>query len=412
MMTWLIVSLVVMLQAFETAQPLAQNIWSIAPAYACPPPLICGVTYANPFGYSDLYRTTSFIHSAINEYSVGLQWQYFGIPEYREDTVSIGTGWAIAHWIDFGVEFHDYILSIHTPKVTVAQNYYNYGVYCSIRPYTNVTFFVMQNNIRNFHNDGYIPSESILSARAEIFKGCAVEYEFHYSDYIWQVFRINGYITRYCAVDIAYSRELNLSSAGISILWYSFLIRYMLQHHSFLGNTHYFGLVYSHAGLMYTSADKPVKKEIPKLDIQTCTAEELIQLDVVPEVLCQRIIKYRSMFGNISVTSLYQLGFTTQQIRDLQQYTCNYDEQETNRIQNDEKQSAIKQKKYISYEEKNRRIKILFQSMVAAEIPAYVAISLAEEYQKTGEKGVLQSPLFKSLSSYQQKVVKTACGMQ
>ncbi len=50
--------------------------------------------------------------------------------------------------------------------------------------------------------------------------------------------------------------------------------------------------------------------------------------------------------------------------------------------------------------------------MVAADIPAYIAISLAEEYQKSGEKGVLQSPLFKSLTSLQQKRVKTACGIQ
>jgi hypothetical protein len=412
-MASLLVSVLLMLQAFETAQPLALGIWAIAPAYqANPSPLISGITYANPFGYPDLYRTTSFIHTAKNGYSAGLQWQYFGIPEYREDTVSVGGGWAIAQWISFGVEVHDYILSIHTEEYTHTQNLYDYGVYCTIKPFDRVSLFVMQNNIRNFHNDdGYIPSESMLSARVEIFNGCAIEYELQYSDYISQIFKINGYITRYCAVDIAYSRELNLSSAGITILWGSFLMRYEMNHHSFLGNTHSFGLVYSLAGFMYVSEAKSVKKEKPKLDIQVCTAEELTKLDVVPEVLCQRIIKYRSMFGNVSVTSLYQLGLSTQQIRDLQQYTYNYNEDETSKIQNNEKQSSIKQNNYISYEEKNRRIKILFQSMVAAEIHAFIAISLAEEYQKYGEKGVLQSPLFKSLSSFQKKRVKTACGI-
>ncbi|MEW6525126.1 MAG: hypothetical protein AB1444_00495 [Spirochaetota bacterium] len=412
-MASLLVSVLLMLQAFETAQPLALSVWAIAPAYqANPSPIISGVTYANPFGYPDLYRTTSFIHTATNGYSAGLQWQYFGIPEYREDTVSVGAGWAIVPWISLGVEVHDYILSIHTEEYTYTQSLYDYGVYCTIKPFDHVSLFVMQNNIRNFHNDGYIPTESILSARVEIFNGCAIEYKLQYSDYISQIFKINGYITRYCAVDIAYSRELNLSSAGITILWGSFLMRYEMNHHSFLGNTHSFGLVYSHAGFMYVSGAKSVKKEKPKLDIQVCTAEELIGLDVMSEVLCQRIIKYRSMFGNVSVASLYQLGLSTQQIRDLQQYTYNYIEDEISRIQNNEKQSSIKQNNYISYEEKNRRIKILFQSMVAADIPAYIAISLAEEYQKSGEKGVLQSPLFKSLSSLQQKRVKTACGMQ
>ncbi|HXK66303.1 MAG TPA: hypothetical protein PK348_08560, partial [Spirochaetota bacterium] len=92
--------------------------------------------------------------------------------------------------------------------------------------------------------------------------------------------------------------------------------------------------------------------------------------------------------------------------------TYNYYEDETNGIQNHEKQSSIKQNNYIPHEEKNRRIKILFQSMVAAEIPAYIAISLAEEYQKSGEKGVLHSPLFKNLTPSQQKSVKTTCGIQ
>jgi len=413
MMGLLLGSVMLMVQAFETAQPLAHCVWAIAPVYQTnPSPFVCGVTYANPFGYPDLYRTTSFIHSAVNDYSVGLKWQYFGIPEYREDTISVGVGWAIVNWIGFGVELHDYILSVHTEKVTFTQSYYDYGVYCALKLFKNINLFVMQNNIRNFHNDGYITSESMLSVRADIFNGCALEYEFHHSDYIWQIFKINGYITHYCAVDIAYSRELNLSSAGITILWGLFSIRYSLDHHSFLGNTHNFELVYSHTGLMFASADKPEKKQIPKLDIQTCNEDDLVKLDVAPELLCQRIIKYRSMFGNISVASLYQLGFTTQQIRELQQYTYNYYDETSGIKDNDEKQSAKKQHTYISYEEKNRRIKILFQSMVAAEIPAYIAISLAEEYQKHGEKGILQSHLFKSLSSYQQKVVKTACGMQ
>ncbi|HOJ29091.1 MAG TPA: hypothetical protein PL059_08440 [Spirochaetota bacterium] len=412
-MASLLVSLLLMLQSFETAQPLALNVWAIAPAYqANPSPLISGVTYANPFGYPDLYRTTTFIHTAMHGYSVGLQWQYFGIPEYREDTLNVGACWAIAQWISVGVEFHDYILSIHTETFSHTQSLYDYGMYCTIKPFERVSLFVMQNNIKNFHDDGYIPSETILSARAEFFKGCTVEYEFHYGDYISQIVKINGYITRYCAVDIGYSRELNLSSAGITILWGSFLIRYEMNHHSFLGNTHTFGLVFSQVGFSYISADKPVKKEKPKLDIQSCTAEELIELNVVSEVLCQRIIKYRKMFGNVSVTSLYQLGLTTQQIRDLQQYTYNYYEDETNGIQNHEKQSSIKQNNYIPHEEKNRRIKILFQSMVAAEIPAYIAISLAEEYQKSGEKGVLHSPLFKNLTPSQQKSVKTTCGIQ
>ncbi|MEJ5361081.1 MAG: hypothetical protein WBK20_10465 [Spirochaetota bacterium] len=413
-MASLLVSILLMLQAFETAEPLALSVWAIAPAYqANPSPLISGVTYANPFGYPDLFRTTSFVQTAINGYSAGLQWQYFGIPEYREDTVSVGAGWAIAHWISFGVELHDYILSISTDEYTHTQSLYDYGVYCTIKPFDRISLFVMQNNIRNFHDDGYIPSESRLSARAEIFNGCAIEYELQYSDYISQIFKINGYITRYCAVDISYSRELNMSSAGITILWGSFLIRYEMNHHSFLGNTHSFGLVYSHAGFTYVLADKSIKKEKPKLDIQVCTAEELIELNVVSDVLCQRIIKYRSMFGNVSITSLYQLGLTTQQIRDLQQYTYNYDEEEKSGIQNNEKQCSIKkQNNYISYEEKNRRIKQLFESMVAAEIPAYIAISLAEEYQKYGEKGVLQSPLFKGLTPSQQKRVRIACGLQ
>ncbi|MGQ9842612.1 MAG: ComEA family DNA-binding protein [Spirochaetota bacterium] len=411
-MASLLISVVLMVQAFETAQPLAQSIWEIAPAYQSnPSPLICGITYANPFGYQDLCRTTSFIRSAVNDYSVGLQWQYFGIPEYREDTVSVAMDWALTHWIGLGVELYDYTLSIHTDKVTFTQSFYDYGVYCTIKAFDKLSLFMMQNNIRNFHDDWYIPSESMLLVRADIFKGCALEYEFHQSEYIWQIFKIHGYITRYCAVDMSYSKELNLSSAGITILWGLFSIRYVVQHHSFLGNTHSFGLVYSHTGLMFASVDKPEKKQISKLDIQTCTAEELVKLDVVPEVLCQRIIKYREMFGNITIPSLYQLGFTTQQIRDLQQYTYNYDDKASS-VRNDKEKSTRNHNTYISHEEKNRKVKILFQSMVAAEIPAYIAISLAEEYQKNGEKGILQSHLFKSLSSYQQKVVKTACGMQ
>jgi hypothetical protein len=50
--------------------------------------------------------------------------------------------------------------------------------------------------------------------------------------------------------------------------------------------------------------------------------------------------------------------------------------------------------------------------MLAADIPSDIAIVLAEEYQKAGIQGILQSPLYKSLDTYQQKMVRAACGIQ
>lgn len=413
MMASLLVSIFLVVSAFETAQPLAHSMWAIAPAYQYNhSKLISGVMYANPFGYADLYNTNSFVNYTLDGYCAGIQWQYFGIPEYREDTVSAGAGCAIAQWISTGVELHNYIVSIKTQQLRYTQSFYDYGIYCTIKPLDRASLFVMQNNVRNFNDDGYIPSETIVALRMELFKGCIVEYEFRYSDYLTQLFKVQGHIARYCAVNVAYSRELNTSSAGISIIWDSLLLQYILHHHSFLGNTHSFGVMYSLAGFKYTTLDKPLKKEIQKLDIQSCTAEELMELNVVPEVLCQRIVKYRSMFGPVSVTSLYQLGFTTQQIRDLKEYTYNFYEQEKRVHDNDEHNNKVVHNTYISSEEKNRKIKQLFQSMVTAEIPAYIALSLAEEFQKNGQKGLLQSSIFKSLTEQQQKAVKKACGMQ
>ncbi len=413
MMASLFVSLFLLVNAFETARPLAGNLWAIAPAYQYnPSSLVSGVTYANPFGYADLYNTISFVNYTFDGFREGIQWQYFGIPEYREDTVSIGTDWVIAQWISVGVELHKYIASIKTQQLRYTQSFYDYGIYCTIKPFDRASIFIMQNNVRNFNDDGYIPSETIVALRTEFFKGCIVEYELSYSDYITQLFKIQGFITSYCAVNIAYSRELNTSSAGISIIWDSLLVQYVLHHHSFLGNTHSIGVVYSLTGFKYAHFNKPLKKEIKKLDIQCCTAEELTELNVVPELLCQRIVKYRSMFGPVSVTSLYQLGFTTQQIRDLQEYTYNFYEQEKRVHDNDEQNNKVVHNKYISSEEKNRKMKQLFQSMVTAGIPAYIALSLSEEFQNNGQKGLLQSPLFKSLTTQQQKVVKSLCGIQ
>jgi len=116
------------------------------------------------------------------------------------------------------------------------------------------------------------------------------------------------------------------------------------------------------------------------------------------------------MFGAVSTKSLYQLGFTTQQIRQLQEVTCNYCDDDK-----DEKKDYHKKyqgRTYISKEEQNKKIKKLFQSMIAADIPSDIAISLAEEYQKAGIQGILQSPLYKSLDTYQQKMVRAACGIQ
>ncbi|MCX8123831.1 MAG: helix-hairpin-helix domain-containing protein [Spirochaetes bacterium] len=412
-MASLLISLFFIVEAFDTAQPIACSMWAIAPAYqSVPASFMTGVTYANPFGYANLYSTSSFIYYTFDGYSTGIQWQHFGISEYREDTVSFCTNMAIAQWIHVGVELHDYILTINTDQLTKNQSFYDYGINCTIIPLDKLEILVMQNNIRNFQKDGYIPSETIVALRTQFFEGCTVEYEFHYGDYATQVFRINGYITRYCAVNIDYSPELNTSSAGVNIIWNTLLFQYKLKHHSFLGNTHTFSIVYSLKGFIYTSTDKPLRKQAHKIDIQTCTVDELKQLEIIPENMCQRIVKYRSMFGPVSIHSLYQLGFTTQQIQEIQEYVCNFHELGKSDHDNDEKSNKMVHNKFISSDEKNKKIKKLFQAMITAEIPAYIALSLAEEYQKNGEDSLLRSPLFKSLPLHQQSVVKRVCGVQ
>jgi len=396
--------------AYKVALPLHVQDPLLGKLYSNYPAFVCSLSYANPFGFPQLKETNSNVAYKGKEYEGGIRWHYFGIPEYREDTLSAGLDWAIAHWIKVGCRVHDYILSIKTEEFTATKHSVDYGLLATVTPFERLSCTLFTNNIQHYGDDEYITPTTIFSCNADIFDGCAVEYTLSYDGDIQQCIWINGYITRHVSVLVGYSKELELSSAGVNVAWGNILLYYMLQHHSFLGNTHRFGITYASAGYAFPAHSEYKQNTAIKLNIQTCSQQELIALGIAPDVLCQRIIKYREMFGAVSTKSLYQLGFTTQQIRQLQEVTCNYCDDDK-----DEKKDYHKKyqgRTYISKEEQNKKIKKLFQSMIAADIPSDIAISLAEEYQKAGIQGILQSPLYKSLDTYQQKMVRAACGIQ
>lgn len=410
-MGWAVV-LLMMVHAFETSQPLIVKSGGITPVYdGLSSHMAGGVTYANPYGFEGLHETVSYITYGNREHAIDIQWHYFGIAEYREDTLSAGYQWAIVNWLRIGFLLSDYILTINTQEFSRTQHFLDYGLYGIIQPIKQLTCVVVQNNIKSFNGSDYITPYSIVSLRGDIFAGCRIEYSLRYDDHITQWVWINGYITNYCAAVIGYSRELAVSAAGVSIVWNKVIFQYMLEHHSFLGNTHRFGIVYSSSGHTFPFLNTNKTNKIRKMDIQACSVEDLMALDIIPEVLCGRIIKYRDMFGAVSIKSLSQLGLTAQQIRDIQQYTYNYYEAEKDEY-DEQKRWKNNYRIYISKEKQKQKVKHLFQSMIAAGVASHEAIVLAEEYQKEGCKGVQRSSVYKRLNSHQQNAVDKACGIQ
>lgn len=412
----LILSLTLCIGAFETTYPLMVpsifRINSLTPNnYSTTPCLEFGIDYANPFGFSNLMESNIFLLYNSEHVNTGTQWHYFGISEYREDFINLHCSYSFSQWLLCGILLNDYIVSIHTNNNSSRKALYDYGLYCAIQPIEQISCLFIYNNIQNrLHNSEWIRPFSAIGLKLHFFKECTIEYSIVHDNDFTQFIWITGYITNYCSAVIGYSKELNLSSAGMSVSCGNILINYLFQHHTFLGNTHRFGIVYSSSGYNFTRHDKKYIPSLQKLNIQMCSLEELIHLDTIPENICERIIKYRRIYGPISIKSLHQLGLSPKQIKELQQLTYNYADEDADKDDNQHYPQRSNKKTTITYQ--NKQIKILFQAMIAAEIPAYIALSLSEEYQKNGIQGLLQSPLYKNLNANQQNAIKTACGIQ
>ncbi len=281
--------------------------------------------YTRPFGLCGLRSHTVTAGLRYHGAGIGAGWHRFGMEGYTEDTLSMGAGFAPARFISIGAELHYYMLRITTPEIKEDFSTRDTSISVKIVPFSRLSVIIEQKNLYTLaskENNGVLYPERYAGASVQLFDGCTLNAQvardfFGYST-IWSV---RGVLLPVLTCSAGYSPQLESYSAGFTFTWRQMQVNYSFTHHTYLGNTHAFGITMYTGDFKYTpipptraSARKKTPAPARDLDIRHCTLQQLRSLAIVDDKYCRRIIAYRDTMGPVTEKALYQVGLSRDDI--------------------------------------------------------------------------------------------------
>ncbi len=239
-------------------------------------------------------------------------WENFGAEGYRENEISIGAGFRPAGFLAAGlsagyswVKFEDGGLEGEA----------DLSAYVNIPLSRRLVLAGACENIRSFQGSSLLSPEWSAGASFVPVKGLAASYNITSSAYGYiNTFTVSVRIQQYILLRAGYSRETLSYGLGVEVNVSSLSFTYSLLRHPYLGSTHTAGVSLRFGGesfdsLSYSGLNTEPDAELPrKVDIRTCSDEEIMGMEAVPVLFRERLIKYRRLIGPVSEDALIQLG--------------------------------------------------------------------------------------------------------
>jgi hypothetical protein len=127
-------------------------------------------------------------------------------------------------------------------------------------------------------------------------------------------------------------------------------------------------------GLFREKFPEPEKK----ININKCTREELLDASLFPEIITERIIKYRDIMGPVNRDALVKIGIASNELKEIEGNLTGFiDETEESRTKPGGKKIITNNKQYNKFLDLDDR-KILFQKLLENGIGASESLMITE----------------------------------
>lgn len=353
-----------------------------------------GFSFEQPYSLKDLMAGTTVFTMPAGNLGFMVSWAHFGMEGYRENTVRGGAGYTFGKIFTTGIDAAWCNLGIDIDSITVEKNYFDLQWSAVLSLFSLMDLSFTLENIRAMIDD---ESDSFLQPR---WSGGIRFVPVRGFSLIWNISKSSGtllntisataHILPAFSLSMGYVRESTSCSAAAVLLYGHVSSSYCLKFHPYLGATHSFSvtLLYDHItlpSLQFDSMKSPSsqrKKSREKVNINTCTLEELTGIPVANEVFAERIYKYRQLIGPVSEKSLYQIGMNSADINELHEYAHGFAREEKNDDGGDNR--GNKGKKYAQkglYHEERRR---MFVQLIDAGISPLVSLKITERAKEGG----------------------------
>jgi hypothetical protein len=304
---------------------------------------------SRPYSIKELAAKQISIVIPIKPAGLSAAWDSFGTGGYMENKITGAAGISFGPF-SAGAGFSYYNLKIQGGEIDTSENMFDVSAGLLVRPFDWIEAGAAAENIRSFFHadDFYIGESWNAGIRLKPFRGLSMIYNLgkDYSGYINTV-SVTAHILPFLSASCGYSRETMTWSGALSVLFKKISASYGIRRHPYLGTTHTIGFSLNngdgHLPSIKYSANNEEKEEIKKIDINTCSNDEITAIPGINEIHATRIIRYREQIGAITEKALMQLGLSGKEIVRLQRYIYGLADESEN--ENTKKPAPVKPKK-------------------------------------------------------------------
>ena len=285
-----------------------------------------GVSYHNPYSIDGLNSSGARAGVGFSSMAVSASWQRFGIKEYGEDIFSGLYGAALTRWLNVGAHIKYQRGFISTDELYETFSLCDGGLSLLWMPCRYVAAGVFQDNMYTLYDrsrrETLFP-ETGLGLIVQPADGISASYNINRQRFSYvQTFSASAHILRELVLSGGYSPQTSSFACSVTVIYRNFNVSYGLRYHSYLGATHSFGLTlsldhvyavpvnYKAAPRRYAHQDKATK-----INLSTCSYDELKKSGIMREEIAARLIKYRSTVGPLTETALFQAGCNMDELR-------------------------------------------------------------------------------------------------
>jgi len=286
---------------------------------------------SRPYGLTDLDSSRITAGYAGEGFGTEVGWDRFGIEEYMENTLTVAAAYTPLKYFSVAAGVHRYALSISIDEFRREQVLWDCGMDLTFRPFRfmSATFCIdNMNTLACGDRSDLVHSQTGGAVSVSPAKGLYWSWYCSRSDYGFiNSLAMAANITEWLSLRGGYTNEMSACWASLIVLIKRISFAYGIRYHPCLGYSHSVGFSMTSGAMAFSGMDYRERffrhrgiKDIRRIDINTCTLDELRDVPVITDKVAERIMLYRESIGPVSRKALFQIGMKDGQIRGLNQY--------------------------------------------------------------------------------------------
>jgi hypothetical protein len=374
---------------------------------------------SNPYSLENLFSGTLKAGAAVKGFGAQISWNRFGFEQYAENIVEAGISYMFINRISLGVSCSYYNLAINTDVISETHDLFNIKAGLLIIPFDWLNISGIIDNIISL----FMPEQQMIlfpewSAGVGLrpVKGLFISWNINGTSYgLVNSFYISANILPFLSIRAGYAKETSSYSGSVLVAYKHVSVSYGLKYHPHLGFTHSAGITLTLSPISLESVSYSTKFEkepqadlikIKRININTCTADDIKKIPGISKTISERLIKYREIIGPVSKDSLVQVGLSQKEADSMLDYIYGLDE---------EKKDDFKPGNNRALANKNREAarKFIFEKLNKTGIGALPSMKLSEmAVNKETDKINSYIASIKNISEDQKIKVRMICSGQ